>query len=113
MASRRVICGNRRGSVIIRTLRIASQQHALNFAPGGLQLHQHRFQHRNHTDERALANGKMFQVFTREAIFDAAHGSHPLAGRRAVRSMAPGLRPGPWRRMDSRDAHQTSLAQGC
>ena len=58
-------------------LRIASQQHALNFAPGTAYSYTNTgFNIATILIERALANGKTFQVFTREAIFEPLHMAH-------------------------------------
>lgn len=58
-------------------LRIASKQRALNFAPGTAYSYTNTgFNIATILIERALANGKTFQDFTREAIFEPLHMSH-------------------------------------
>ena len=58
-------------------LRIASKQRALNFAPGTAYSYSNTgFNVATLLIERALANGKTFQDFTREAIFEPLQMTH-------------------------------------
>jgi len=58
-------------------LRMASKQHALNFTPGTAYSYTNTgFNIATILIERALANGKTFQDFTREAIFEPLHMTH-------------------------------------
>lgn len=58
-------------------LRMASKQRALNFAPGSTYSYTNTgFNISTILVERVLANGKTFQDFTREAIFEPLHMTH-------------------------------------
>ncbi|MGA3200995.1 MAG: serine hydrolase domain-containing protein [Bryobacteraceae bacterium] len=83
-------------------LRIASRQHALNFDPGTAYSYTNTgFNIATILIERALGNGKTFQEFTREAIFEPLQMTHTRwrDDFRAVvpnRALAYGIRAGGW-----------------
>jgi CubicO group peptidase (beta-lactamase class C family) len=83
-------------------LRIASRQRALNFDPGTAYSYTNTgFNIATILIERALSNGKTFQEFTREAIFEPLKMTHTRwrDDFRAVvpnRALAYGFRAGAW-----------------